>query len=134
MLESELKEKSRIVLETENFVAFMPYASFAPFTTWIFPRRHSASFADISDRETKDLAKNLKTALGRLYYGLDNPDFNYSIRSIPVEERGVEYFHWYISVIPRLTQPAGFELGSGMFINTALPEQAAEFLRQAKSA
>jgi UDPglucose--hexose-1-phosphate uridylyltransferase len=132
MLESELKEKVRIVLETDNFVAFMPYASFVPFTTWIFPRRHSASFGDINDKEISDLAKNLKTILGKLYYGLDNPDFNYSIRSIPVGERGKDYSHWYLSIIPRLSQPAGFELGSGMFINTALPEQAAEFLRQTK--
>ncbi|MFA5337228.1 MAG: galactose-1-phosphate uridylyltransferase [Candidatus Omnitrophota bacterium] len=132
MLESELKEKARIVLETDGFVAFMPYASFVPFTTWIFPRRHSASFADINDKEISDLAKNLKTILGKLYYGLDNPDFNYSIRSIPVGERGKDYSHWYLSIIPRLSQPAGFELGSGMFINTALPEQAAEFLRQTK--
>ena len=132
MLESELKEKVRIVLETDNFVAFMPYASFAPFTTWVFPRRHSASFGDINDKEISDLAKNLKTILGKLYYGLDNPDFNYSIRSTPVGERGTNYFHWYLSIIPRLSQPAGFELGSGMFINTALPETTAEFLRQTK--
>jgi len=130
MLESELKEKTRIVLETEHFVAFMPYAAFTPFVTWIFPRRHSVSFSDINNEEISDLAKNLKTTLSKLYYGLDNPDFNYSIRSIPVGERGLDYFHWYISVIPRLSQPAGFELGSGMFINTALPETAAEFLRQ----
>jgi UDPglucose--hexose-1-phosphate uridylyltransferase len=130
ILESELKEKKRIVLETEKFVAFSPYASVSPFQIWIFPRRHFASFGDINEGEIGDLAKNLKTVLSKLYYGLDNPDFNYTIRSIPVKERGGEYFHWYLSIIPRLTQPAGFELGSGMFINTALPEESAEFLRQ----
>lgn len=133
-LESELKEKKRIVLETEKFVAFMPYAASAPFQTWIYPRRHSASFGDISEGEISDLAKNLKAVLSKLYYGLDNPDFNCTIRSVPVKERGGEYFHWYLSIIPRLAQPAGFELGSGMFINTALPEEAAEFLRQVNPA
>ncbi|MDP2922853.1 MAG: galactose-1-phosphate uridylyltransferase [Candidatus Omnitrophota bacterium] len=129
-LESELKEKKRIVQETEKFAAFMPYAASAPFQTWIYPRRHSASFGDINEEEIRDLAKNLKATLSKLYYGLDNPDFNCTIRSIPVKERGGEYFHWYLSIIPRLSQPAGFELGSGMFINTALPEESAEFLRQ----
>lgn len=130
MLEGEIKEKKRIVLETEKFVAFAPYASVSPFQVLIFPRRHLSSFSDINEQEISDLAKNLKTVLSKLYYGLDNPDFNYTIRSIPVKERGGEYFHWYLSIIPRLTQPAGFELGSGMFINTALPEESADFLRQ----
>lgn len=133
-LESELKEKKRIVLETEHFVAFMPYAPAVPFQTWIYPRRHSASFGDISEKEIYDLAKNLKVVLSKLYYGLDNPDFNYSMRSIPVKEKGEEYFHWYLAIVPRLSQPAGFELGSGMFINTALPEEGAEFLRQVNPA
>jgi UDPglucose--hexose-1-phosphate uridylyltransferase len=132
MMEEELKCGKRLVFETEKFVAFMPFASPSPFTTWIFPRRHEAYFAHINDDEIKDLAINLKTVLQKLYCGLDNPDYNFTLRSIPVKERGTEYFHWYISIIPRLTQPAGFELGSGMFINTSLPEEAAEFLRQVK--
>ena len=131
-MEEELKTKKRIIFETDKFVAFMPFAGPSPFTTWLFPRRHTAYFAHINDDEIKDLAVNLQTVLQKLYYGLDNPDYNFNIRSIPVKERGTEYFHWYISIIPRVTQPAGFELGSGMFINTALPEESAEFLRQVK--
>lgn len=129
-LEDELKSKKRIVLETEKFVAFMPYASAAPFSTWIFPRRHASCFADIDDAEVKDLAHNLRSTLAKLYSGLNNPDFNYTIRSAPVKERESEYFHWSISIIPRISQPAGFELGSGIFVNTALPEESAEFLRR----
>lgn len=131
-LEEELKAKTRIILETDKFVSFAPYAAQSPFDIWIFPRRHMASFGEITDQEIQDLSLNLKGTLQRLYYGLDNPDFNYTIRSIPVKERGDEYMHWYISIIPRLTNPAGFELGSGMFINTSLPEEGAEFLRQVK--
>jgi UDPglucose--hexose-1-phosphate uridylyltransferase len=133
-LQEELKAGVRIVLETDKFVSFLPYAGAAPFLMWIFPKRHSPSFSEINEEETRDLARNLKSTLQKLYYGLDNPDFNYTIRSIPVREKGTEYFHWYISIIPRLSQPAGFELGSGMFINTALPEEGAEFLRQVKGA
>jgi len=129
-MENELKEKERVVLETEKFVAFLPYAGASPFVIWICPRRHMSSFAFIDDEEAKDLAAVLKCVLRKLYYGLDNPDFNLTIRSIPVNENGVEYFHWYLSIIPRLSQPAGFELGAGMFINASIPEESAAFLRQ----
>lgn len=129
----ELKAKERIVLETEHFVSLVPYAALSPFHIWIFPRRHMASFVEINEAEIKDFAINLKNTLAKLYYGLDNPDFNYSIRSIPVDEKGSDYFHWYISLIPRVSQTAGFELGSGMFINVALPEASAKFLREVKS-
>jgi UDPglucose--hexose-1-phosphate uridylyltransferase len=91
-----------------------------------------ASFGDISNAEMADLARVLKTVLAKIYHGLGNPDFNFTIRSAPAEYVGVKHFHWYVSIIPRLTRVAGFELGSGMFINTVLPEAAAEFLRNVK--
>jgi len=67
--------------------------------------------------------------LRRLYDGLNDPDYNYVIRTAPLRDPGREYLHWYITIIPRVTQSAGFEMGSGMFINTALPEESAAFLR-----
>jgi len=132
MIEEELEEKQRIVMLTDHFVALELYASPAPFSTHIYPRRHMASFGDISAAEITDLARTLRTVLAKLYHGLQDPDFNYTIRSAPSEWVGVKYFHWYLSVIPRLTRVAGFELGSGMFINTVTPESAADFLRNVK--
>ncbi|HBG92014.1 MAG: galactose-1-phosphate uridylyltransferase [Nitrospirae bacterium GWF2_44_13] len=130
---SELSEGRRIILDTNHFVTFIPYAALSPFHTWIFPKKHSASFGDISDEEIADLAYNLKTALSKIYHGLDNPDYNYVIRSESPKESGSEYFHWYLSIVPRVIQAAGFELGSGMYINTSLPEEIAEFLRKVKT-
>ena len=130
MLEEELQEQTRIVAVSEHFVALELYASPAPFATHIYPRRHMASFGDVSSAEVNDLARMLRSTLAKLYHGLADPDFNFTIRSAPAESVGVKYFHWYLSVIPRLTRVAGFELGSGMFINTVLPEAAAEFLRK----
>ena len=130
MLEEELEEQTRIVSVSEHFIALEPYASPAPFSTRIYPRRHMASFADVSSTELNDMARILRTTLAKLYHGLADPDFNFTIRSAPTESVGVKYFHWYLSVIPRLTRVAGFELGSGMFINTVLPEAAADFLRK----
>ncbi len=129
-LEEELKEQTRIVAVSEHFVALELYASPAPFSTHIYPRRHMASFGDVSAAEINDLARMLRLTLAKLYHGLANPDFNFTIRSAPADSVGVKYFHWYLSVIPRITRVAGFELGSGMFINTVLPEAAAEFLRK----
>jgi UDPglucose--hexose-1-phosphate uridylyltransferase len=86
----------------------------------------------VSAKEIVDLGHVLRTVLAKLYIGLQNPDFNFTIRTAPAECVGVRYFHWYISVIPRLTRTAGFELGSGMFINTVIPEEAADFLRNVK--
>jgi len=84
-----------------------------------------ASFGDVSAQEIADLGRVLTTLLAN---GLKDPDFNLTVRTAPAECVGVKYFHWYLSVIPRLTRVAGFELGSGMFINTVLPETAAQFL------
>jgi len=129
MIEEELTENARVVFSSEHFVVIEPFASATPFATTIYPRRHMASFGDIRDGELADLAHVLRTTLAKLYVGLDNPDFNYTIRTAPAEVAGVKYYHWYLSIIPRLTRVAGFELGTGMFINTVLPESATEFLR-----
>jgi UDPglucose--hexose-1-phosphate uridylyltransferase len=129
LIGEELSERTRVVLETPHFLVVEPFASPTPFYTHIYPRRHMASFGDIREDELQDLASALRILLAKLYFGLGNPDFNYTIRTAPAENAGVKYFHWYLSVIPRLTRVAGFELGTGMFINTVLPESAAEFLR-----
>jgi UDPglucose--hexose-1-phosphate uridylyltransferase len=91
-----------------------------------------ASFGEITAAEISDLARVMRTLLAKLYVGLKNPDLNFTVRSGPSDYVGARHFHWYVSVIPRLTRVAGFELGSGMFINTVLPEAAADFLRNVK--
>lgn len=131
-LQDELLAKERLIFQSNNFVSFIPYAALSPFHTWIFPFRHTSSFDEISDAEIKDLGRCLRTVLARLYYGLNNPDYNYSIRSIPTRDLHAEYFHWYLTIVPRVSKTAGFEIGSGMYVNTALPEESAEFLRNVK--
>src|SRR5579862_7507136 len=130
MVEREVEEQTRVVLKNEHFVAMEAFASATPFATHIFPLRHMASFGDITGVEITSLGRMLRLLLAKIYVGLENPDLNYTIRSGPAEYAAARHFHWYVSVIPRLTRVAGFELGSGMFINTVLPEDAAEFLRK----
>jgi len=129
-LREELASQDRIIFQSTHFVAFIPYAALSPYHIWIFPRRHTSSFDEITDLEIADLALTLKTVLAKLYYGLGNPDYNYSIRSIPTDSFSKDYFHWYLTVIPRLGTTAGFELGSGMYINPSLPEESAKYLAQ----
>lgn len=131
-VEDEITAGERVIYESKHFVCFIPYAALSPFHTWIFPKRHSCSFDAIADEELFDLAGMIKVVLAKLFFGLNNPSYNYSIRSIPTREQQAEYFHWYLSIIPRVSKTAGFELGSGMFINTALPEESAKFLREVK--
>ena len=119
-----------MVLNNEHFVAMEVFATATPFATHIFPLRHMASYGEITEMEVIDLARMLRMLLAKIYVGLENPDLNFTVRSGPAEYACARHFHWYVSVIPRLTRVAGFELGSGMFINTVLPEDAAEFLRK----
>lgn len=128
-LEDERNEGTRVVLEGEHFTAFIPFAALSPFHIWLFPKRHMASFAYMDESEKGDLARVLRRVLRKLYDGLNNPDFNYTIRTAPHDAASVKYYHWYLSIVPRVTKMAGFELGSGMFINVALPEESAKFLR-----
>jgi UDPglucose--hexose-1-phosphate uridylyltransferase len=76
------------------------------------------------------LAEILKNVLARLHVGLADPDFNLTIDTVPRGEEQGEYFLWHIQILPRLTQQAGFEMGSGMSINPVLPEEAAALLRE----
>lgn len=134
VMADELLDGTRIVAQSNDFVAFIPFAALTPFHLWIYPLHHTASFSDVPRGQLEDLARLLRTVLRKIYFGLKNPDYNLSIRTPPREARGLRYYHWYLSVIPRVTRIAGFELGSGMFINTALPEKSAEFLRHAPAA
>lgn len=130
MLAEELGAGERSVAENASFTAFVPFAAATPFETWILPRTHRASFGGIDDVEAADFADLLHAVVRRLWAGLDNPDYNYVIRSSPRECREAPFLHWYAKVIPRLTQAAGFEIGTGMFINIARPEESAAFLRK----
>lgn len=129
VLADEVDDGRRLVAANRGFVAFVPYAALSPFHLWIFPRQHRSSFATLDDTGLDLFAEILHLTLGKLYVALNNPDYNYVVRSVPGADPKREYFHWYLTIVPRVTQVAGFEMGSGMFVNTALPEDSARLLR-----
>ncbi|MEW4528750.1 MAG: galactose-1-phosphate uridylyltransferase [Maioricimonas sp. JB045] len=133
LVSAELEADKRIIVTNAHFVAFMPYASHLPFETWIVPLRQQATFGQVSPGEFPALAAILKDVLLRLYVALDNPDFNLTVDVAPRGDEEKAYYQWHIRVLPRLSTRAGFEMGSGMAINTVLPEEAARFLRNGRS-
>ncbi|MFO1484531.1 MAG: galactose-1-phosphate uridylyltransferase [Verrucomicrobiaceae bacterium] len=129
VMNEELAAGERVLESGPSFAAFMPYASLSPFHTWVFPRKHEPSFDQISDADIDELAGTLSRLLRRLKAAAGDPDYNITIRSSPVGEVSSCCFHWYLAFVPRMTQLAGFELGSGSYINSMRPEVCAERLR-----
>src|SRR5262249_6652954 len=121
----------RVAAENEHYVAILPYASHVPFETWIVPKAHQSSFGRVEAARFRPLAEILKAAVQKLDAVLENPDFNLTVNTAPRGDEDKRYFLWHMEILPRLTRPAGFELGSGMAINTVLPEDAARYLRTA---
>ena len=122
--------RDRVVAETKEFLVVHPYASHVPYETWILPRKHRASFGLFPATHLAELAMVLKDTLFTLYTGLDNPSYNLMVDSTTTEDEEDPYYHWHIRVVPRLTTIAGFEMGSGIYISTALPEATARHMQQ----
>jgi len=131
IIRQEISSSVRLVAENEEFVALSPFAPRFPFEIWILPRAHQSAFEESSKREFEQLAALLKDMLGRLEAVLDHPAFNYVIHTSPVPETLNEYYHWHVEIMPKLTKLAGFEWGTGFYINPTPPEEAAKFLREA---
>jgi UDPglucose--hexose-1-phosphate uridylyltransferase len=130
LVAAELEAHVRVLFETDGFVVFHPYASRLPFETWITPRHMQSSFGQISPDDLAELASVLRRTLSGLDAALHNPHFNFVIHSASAGDQQQDYYLWHIQILPRLTTIAGFELGSGIFINTMMPEESANFLRK----
>lgn len=131
MITRELSEKSRLVVSSKHFVAFVPFAAFSPFHIWIVPLMHSSSFANCSPDELSDFSYVLSTVLNTVDSVGARPDFNLVFLGDNPKNEATSAAHWYVSVVGRTTKSAGFELGTGMYINPSLPEAQAELLRSA---
>jgi len=133
LVTEELEMEERIVAETKEFVILHPYASRVPYETWIIPKNHCASFGLFPTDCLSELAMVLKDILLCLYWELDDPDFNLMIDTTTTEDEESTHYHWHVRIVPRLTTIAGFEMGSGIYINTALPEDTAKLMKQVAS-
>jgi UDPglucose--hexose-1-phosphate uridylyltransferase len=141
-MNQELQFGSRIVQSRDGYIIWEPFASSFPFETWLLPQKHLHDFTLLEDHELEVLASVLKEMLLRIKVVLNDPPYNMVLHTAPSphERPGrTEYwstiefdYHWHIELIPRITKIAGFEWGSGLYINPTPPEEAAVFLREAE--
>ncbi len=126
----EMEQKVRIVEESGEFLACAPYAPRFPFETWIIPKRHQCAYEMIEQDQARSLAAIFRRTLRRLNLALDNPPFNFIIHSAAFQEGAGDFYHWHVEIMPKLTKVAGFEWGSGFYINPTPPEESAKYLRE----
>ncbi|MEK6558277.1 MAG: galactose-1-phosphate uridylyltransferase, partial [Candidatus Margulisiibacteriota bacterium] len=139
VIKQEFMTRERMVAENSDYVSFTPFASRFPFEVTIAPKKHACRFSDMSDESFGHLAFILKDVLTRLKVTLNDPAYNIILHTAPniVGRPGMaDYwtsieldYHWHLQIMPRLTKVAGFEWGTGFYINPTPPEEAAEFLR-----
>lgn len=130
MLTQELATGSRVVIDSPNFVVMCPFASRFPFETWIIPKHHESHFENMPRQGIEEMGTILKQTLCKLELALDDPPYNYVIHTAPFDSKEVPHYCWHLEIFPRLTRVAGFEWGSGFYINPVPPEEAAKFLRE----
>lgn len=131
IIDQEMSDGSRIILENNGFLAFSPFASRFPFEICLLPKNHISSFENTDESMFESMAEALSLVLKSVNKALDCPPYNYILHSSPLNKDVNEFYHWHFEIIPRLTRVAGFEWGSGFYINPTPPEQAAQYLRDA---
>ncbi len=130
MVQQESAVEKRIVLDTPAFLAFCPFASRFPFETWILPKNHASHFENIQKNEVDELSGVMRQVIAKIEAALDQPAYNYIIHTAPFDTQELGHYHWHLEIMPSLTKTAGFEWGTGFYINPVPPEDAAAFLRE----
>lgn len=131
ILNQEAGDGRRVVCENDGYIAIAPFAPRSPFETWVLPKDHGSAFAPRGE-SFRGLAEIFQKVLKQLDRILDTPPYNFMIHTSPLNDEHNEYYHWHIEIKPKLTKIAGFEWGSGFYINPTPPEDAARFMREAK--
>ena len=130
IIRQEIQDQERIVLENKYFLSFCPFVSRFPFEIMIIPKKHAGNFAVLSFEEIKALAEIMQGTIKKLKKVFENLSYNYIIHSSPINgDMEEEYYHWHIELMPKLTQVAGFEWGTGFYLDSTSPELAAQYLK-----
>jgi UDPglucose--hexose-1-phosphate uridylyltransferase len=130
IVRQEVRDGSRLVLESDKFAALAPYAPRFPFETWIVPKEHVSHF-ESGEAAYSSLGWVVRTVLRKMDRMLERPAYNLMVHTAPAQDGPLAHYHWHIEIIPKLTRVAGFEWGTGFYINPTPPEEAAQFLRDA---
>ncbi len=130
IVRQEIRDQVRVISENSMFLALAPFAPKFPFETWILPKEHHSSFEHTSSDSNELLAKIFSEVLNKLDKVLNYSPYNFILHTSPFKENNNEYYHWHFEIMPKLTRIAGFEWGSGFYINPTPPEESAKFLRE----
>lgn len=130
IVSQEISEDVRVVAANETFLGIEPFAARFPFETWILPKVHASAFEEIERNEVEHLARILKEILTKINLALNNPPYNFILHTLPLHGNNRSWYHWHLEIMPKLTKVAGFEWGSGFYINPTAPEEAAKYLRE----
>jgi UDPglucose--hexose-1-phosphate uridylyltransferase len=131
IIAQESEDRQRVIYENDKFIAISPFAARFPFEVWILPKAHEDSFVHSGDENYAGIADALSNILRRQDRVLNSPPYNYMIHTAPSDLVNAPYYHWHIEIIPRLTKMAGFEWGTGFYINPTPPEEATIYLQEA---
>ncbi|RMF19721.1 MAG: hypothetical protein D6760_12795, partial [Deltaproteobacteria bacterium] len=118
LVERELAAGERIVERDGGLVVLAPFASRLPFETWIVPETPSAGALSAERNAVlAALARLLGRTLARIDQAAGDPPYNLVVCAAPVGAEHAPWFSWHVQIVPRITTPAGFELGTGTSIN-----------------
>jgi UDPglucose--hexose-1-phosphate uridylyltransferase len=131
IIRHESASGARMVTETDRFTVLEPYAPRFPFETWILPKRHESHFEESDAATLQNLAWVMRSTMRKIDKTLEKPAYNFIVHSAPLQESALPYYHWRLEIMPKLTKVAGFEWGTGFYINPTPPEESAKFLREA---
>ena len=131
IVRQEAADGVRVILESDEVLVVAPYAARFPFETWVIPKAHTSHFETAHQSLIQSLAWAVRSTVRKIEKVLENPSYNFLIHTAPVQEGPLVHYHWHLEIIPRLTRVAGFEWGTGFYINPTPPEESAQFLRDA---
>ena len=132
IVKQDIKQAERVIAEDHDFVAMCPYAPKAPFEVWILPKRHESNYENCQKHHYEGLSRLFSDILKRMDKVLNIPSYNFILHTAPLKESNMNHYHWHFEIMPKLLKVAGFEWGSGFYINPTPPEEAAKFLRDVK--
>lgn len=124
-----LEPVRNVVFKSNNLVAYCPEFSQWPYEIWIaqkqcFQTGHEPGclFGTVSDDVVSEMAKMCRKIVRALLVLFPELSYNFYISPVGC---------WYLRIIPRLTLRAGFELGTGLYVNVVEPEEAVKKLIKA---
>ena len=132
IIRQELKQQERLVCENSHFVVITPFAPRSPFEMWVLPKKHSSLYNNQDHESFTALTSIFSEAMHRLETCIPNVPYNFVLHTAPLRSEPLKHYHWHFEIMPKLTKIAGFEWGSGFYINPTPPEESARFLREAK--